>query len=229
MSVGSLTSDELEIISNETLENLRIKIWNLEEKLSYYGFQRERGIETYSRRELQKILTLLPPSRRKEALNIISNLIDIQETLYQTLYALAGATEIVKSVDTDTPEIRLQKLREWIDNYKSGSKSLKKRPKENMKSFSVWVKKTLYLCIKAKNDPNIVDNIEEILKKAYKRKYDQFRVLLAIVDICKEFNQDIPMLSVDMSLNEAIKYCVVAVSKVPENSLLREVKRRYKS
>ena len=229
MSFSSQTNNELEIISNEKLENLRIKIWELEEELSHYGFERGRGIETYSGGELRKILNSLPLSKRKEALNIISNLIDVQEILYQTLYELAGATEIVKSVDTDTPEIRLQKLREWLNNYKYGSKNVKKQSKEYSGSFSIWVKKTLYLCLKAKDDPKIVDIIEETLKKAYKRKYDHFRVLSAIMDICKELDQNIPMLGIDMSLKEAIEHCVVAVSKVPKNLLLREINRRYKS
>lgn len=230
VSTESQANNELGIISNEQLENLRIKIWDLEEQLTRYGFEPGRGIETYSGGELRKILNSLPIPKRKKALEIISMIIELQETLYWTLYKLAGATEVVKNVDTDTPEIRLQKLREWLDNYASSSKSSKKRkPNKSSKSFSIWVKKTLYLCLKAKNTQGVIDEIEELLTKAYKRKYDRFRVLSAIVEACEELDQDVPRLNVDMTLREAIEQCIIAVSKVPENMLLKNIKRRYRS
>jgi hypothetical protein len=195
-------------------ERLRRKVWRLERKLTLYGFDKRRGIETYKISEIEKVLKALSQKDAKNAKKLLKALVKVQQTLYDELYKIAGATEL--SVDTHMPESKLKEIKAWLEGLKKGRKVDKR--------FAEAVREVLKT-IKHGGD---AEALASVLLRLYKRDYDRFRVLDFLASACEEIGAKIRK-PLPESLQDASEALLASISVLNLDDIVKIVERRLKT
>lgn len=162
---------------DDELERLRKKILEMEKELSTYGFDRRRGVETYKVSEIKRILGRIPPRDAAAVRKKLIEIVDTQRVFYRELYRRAGVAEI--HVDTEMPERNLEEIGKWL-----GGDQVRR---ESVNKFSGVIVDVLEALSRGKD----VGAVIRILKRAYKRDYDRYRVLDFISSLCEELGAKI--------------------------------------
>jgi len=157
---------------DETIENLRLKIFELEKELSKFGFDKRRGIESYKISELKKLIK--DSTSTSEVLGILKQIVAIQEELYERLYALTGAE--FKEIDTDTPEHRILKIKEMFEN-----RVRKTEPRTETETKLNSLVKSIITIMEEFPEEECVNRVISILKSLYKRDYDRYRIIVHVL------------------------------------------------
>jgi len=193
-------------------EQLRKKVGMLERKLSLYGFDKRRGIETYEISEIKKILKVLSQKDAENAKKLLKELVKTQQMLYDELYRMAGATEI--SVDTHMQENKLWEIKAWLEGTKKSGNKADKR-------FSEAIMEALKI-IRQEGD---TEALARVLSRFYKRNYDRFRVLDFLASICKEAGAKIKK-PLPESLQDASKALLASISTLNMDDIEKIAKKR---
>lgn len=168
--------DAWSVITSQEIEALRDLVYSIERELAEMGKDSKRGVESYSLSELK---SLLNKSLNKEQFRkLLLKLVELQESLYRTLYSVAGMKEI--NIDTDMPEKRLLNIKEWLlfGNTRRGlSPSTKSKQ-------SMVIRRLASLLASVDGEENCSKEIKSLLESSYKRSYDKYRVLRIALSAC---------------------------------------------
>jgi hypothetical protein len=162
--------NESETVISETdqkrLDALRDQIRSAETDLVEFGFDARRGIETYSRSDLQRLITRSRDQGRVRS--ALRKVVELQEQLYRELYALSGTKEL--GIDTDTPEKALLLVKRTLE--------MKRRePSEIDSKLQETVKMILAAFEADMPEDDRRKAVMSALTKSYRRDYDRNRVL----------------------------------------------------
>ena len=198
------------------LEPLRLKIYELERRLSKYGLDPRRGIESYKISEIRELLARQRYNR--EFQELLLELIETQEALYRKLYEIAGLREL--NVDTDSPEKHLFSIKERVTGKSPISNT-------HVSKFEVALRRVLEVLEKSGVELSKED-VLRALREVYKRDYDRHRVLVYILKRCRNL---IPEREVDFRdleskpLSQLADLLVLCVSLLGKERVVKVIKR----
>lgn len=152
------------------LETLREQVRRAEARLTEFGFDTRRGIETYSTGELQRLIG--QSKNPGEARSIMQQVIDLQEELYRQLYLAAGMKSI--DVDTDTPEKSLTLVKRALAPRGIAHKTEGK--------FELALEHLIAALQSGGSEKDRVEAVVTAIDELYQRDYDKNRVLGQILE-----------------------------------------------
>lgn len=148
-----------------SIEKQRAKLHLLEGKLTSFGFDARRGLETYTIQEIKKLA-------RKNGFST-----DFLEALDRCLLehisfynALHKKIFEPLSVERDMPEKNIQAIQEWLTHFRQGTPRRKAS-----ESISLVLYRHFLTELKRAQSPAQLEGWYEELKKSYKREYDIYR------------------------------------------------------
>jgi hypothetical protein len=154
--------------THQKLEDLRLKIWELQKQLTKYGFDERRDLESYKVSDIKRLLNRL--NDKREAIELINRIVSLTEEFYKTLYGTVNME--ILNIDTDTPEKRTLMLKKWL----CGS-SKKVEQKLIKTTFSEVVEKIIDIINKCENLDECVKKVILYLREKYRRDYDRYRIV----------------------------------------------------
>lgn len=190
------------------LDSLRERIRSFEVELVGFGFEANRGIETYSIGELQRLINRSrDPTRVRGS---IERIVELQEELYRQLYAASGMKRM--DVDTDTPERSLLLVRRVLEPRTKPPPAPRAKLEEAM---------TLMLAAwdTGMSEESRREVVKAALIRAYKRDYDRNRVLILLL---KKFNAGFDS-SAAHSLDELASLLVKRVDRPKLEVMVKEL------
>ena len=170
------------------LEAVREKIYTLEKELTRYGFDPQRGLETYSVGELKELLR--KSENPNEFIKMLKIVIDLQAQFYKLLYQKCGFKEL--RIDTEMPEKNIVKIKEWLERQANKKKKSEKTDTRASK-FDALLAYLMRMLKHEKDSARIAETFYNVLETTYKRTYDVHMFADFVISIYQDYTNDVSL------------------------------------
>jgi len=164
MPRDSLRGSKSNLKLNEYLDRLRTELLSLENELQKFGFERNRGLETYSMREIRKLA-----EKNKYSKNFMMALRECLDK-HMGFYSILHGLDRFKPVKENAATGNVWKISKWMNPPDHETVS-----KQKLSKFATLLRSFFEALSGAKDSHEFDSWYDDVLRTTYKREYDIYR------------------------------------------------------